>query len=113
MPKNQHSGLNGHTCAPPQSRRSTPQQKVWQQIEVPADMGLDCDNYKWRQNQTHVEVFARLPEYAIPEQVGLHLSAHPRVCNHATTRICSEVLLDPTAPTTAAVTKNCFCRVSR
>lgn len=56
-------------CPCPQSRRWTPQQKVWRQIEVPHDMGLDCDNYKWRQNQTHVEVFVRLPEYARPEQV--------------------------------------------
>jgi hypothetical protein len=36
---------------------------------VPGDLGVDCDNYKWRQNQTHVEVFVCLPETARPNQV--------------------------------------------
>ncbi len=52
-----------------QSRQWTPDQKLWRQIEVPAGLGLDCDNYKWRQNQSHVEVFVRLPGYAKSHQV--------------------------------------------
>lgn len=55
----------------PQSRRWTPDQKVWRQIEIPDDMGVDCDGYKWRQNQTHVEIFVRLPDYARPDQATL------------------------------------------
>ena len=29
-------------------------------IDIPKDMGLDCGSYRWRQNQSHVEVFIPL-----------------------------------------------------
>lgn len=30
-------------------------------LELPAELGLDCGRYKWRQSQSHVEVFVPLP----------------------------------------------------
>lgn len=30
-------------------------------IDVPKDMGINCGYYKWRQNQSHVEVYVPLP----------------------------------------------------
>jgi hypothetical protein len=29
----------------------------YQQIDVPHELGLDCGTYKWKQNQTYVEIF--------------------------------------------------------
>jgi hypothetical protein len=37
------------------------QGKEYLAIEVPEDLGMDCQRYKWRQNQSHVEVFIPLP----------------------------------------------------
>jgi len=31
-------------------------------IDVPRDMGLDCGDYKWRQTQSHVEIYVPLPD---------------------------------------------------
>lgn len=33
------------------------------EIDVPADLGADLGAYKWRQNQTYVEVFVLLPPH--------------------------------------------------
>jgi hypothetical protein len=30
--------------------------KLWGEIGVPEDLGLECSKYKWRQNQSFVEV---------------------------------------------------------
>ena len=30
--------------------------KLWGEIRVPENMGLECSKYKWRQNQSFVEV---------------------------------------------------------
>lgn len=35
--------------------------KAWDEITVPRDLGADHGAYKWRQNQTFVEVFVLLP----------------------------------------------------
>lgn len=43
-----------HVCVPVQG-------KQYAAIELPPDLGLDCQRYKWRQNQSHVEVFIPLP----------------------------------------------------
>ena len=58
-----------------QSRRLTPEQRTWRQIEVPPGMGLDCDNYKWRQSQSHLELFVRLPHRPLAHQVSRHVSS--------------------------------------
>ena len=31
-------------------------------IDIPRDMGMNCGSYRWKQNQSHVEIFLPLPE---------------------------------------------------
>ena len=40
---------------------STAQDALWADLVVPPGLGLECSRYKWRQNQSHVEVFVRVP----------------------------------------------------
>mmetsp|Transcript_27506 Transcript_27506/g.52351 ORF Transcript_27506/g.52351 Transcript_27506/m.52351 type:complete len:300 (+) Transcript_27506:194-1093(+) len=35
--------------------------QLWAEIDIPADMGLECSRYKWRQNQSHVNIYVQLP----------------------------------------------------
>ena len=35
--------------------------RAWAEIDVPAELGADHGAYKWRQNQTFVEIFVLLP----------------------------------------------------
>lgn len=34
----------------------------YRQIDVPKDLGLDCGTYKWKQNQTYVEIYIPLSD---------------------------------------------------
>jgi hypothetical protein len=43
-------------------------------VEVPPGLGLDCGAYKWRQNQSHVELFVALPEGARASTVAVALA---------------------------------------
>eukprot|EP00887_Chlorella_sp_A99_P001899 scaffold18.g1899.t1 len=43
-------------------------------IELPPDLGLDCQRFKWRQSQSHVEVFVPLPEGVGRGKVAVALS---------------------------------------
>ena len=92
FPETMSRSLTGHRSAlyrvaacGMQSRRLTPEQRTWRQIEVPPGMGLDCDNYKWRQSQSHLELFVRLPHRPLAHQVGRHVSSihphHMRPCS--------------------------------
>ena len=56
--------------APPLGLPPAAQGKSYAAIEVPADLGLDCQRYKWRQNQSHVEVFIPLPPGVPASKVG-------------------------------------------
>ena len=58
-----------------QARHSLRHALEWQRIEVPHDLGIDCGNYKWRQNQSCVEVFVRMPENVASSKV--HPSSSP------------------------------------
>lgn len=51
-------------------------------IDIPRDLGLDCGTYKWRQTQSHVEIFVPLPESLSTAKLAVTLS---------TTRICVEL----------------------
>ncbi len=51
-------------------------------IDIPRDLGLDCGTYRWRQNQSHVEIFVPLPEGLSTANVAVTLS---------TTRMCVEL----------------------
>ncbi|KAF6254870.1 hypothetical protein COO60DRAFT_1641961 [Scenedesmus sp. NREL 46B-D3] len=48
--------------------------RAWQEIQVPAGLGLTATRFKWRQNLSHVEVFVRLPHSVQPRQVSVQLS---------------------------------------
>lgn len=39
----------------------------YRQIDIPRDLGIDCGSYKWRQNQSYVEVFIPLSDYTFQE----------------------------------------------
>eukprot|EP00889_Picochlorum_renovo_P001331 jgi/Picre1/28361/NNA_003767.t1 len=39
----------------------------YRQIDIPRDLGIDCGNYKWKQNQSYVEVFIPLSDYVTQE----------------------------------------------
>jgi hypothetical protein len=43
-------------------------------VELPPLLSLDCQRYKWRQNQSHVEVFVPLPEGMPASRVAVQLS---------------------------------------
>mmetsp|Transcript_10172 Transcript_10172/g.21196 ORF Transcript_10172/g.21196 Transcript_10172/m.21196 type:complete len:291 (-) Transcript_10172:157-1029(-) len=41
--------------------RQTREDKYWREICIPENLGLQCPKYKWRQNQSYVEVYVQLP----------------------------------------------------
>ena len=43
-------------------------------VELPPQLSLDCQRYKWRQSQSHVEVFVPLPEGLPARRVSVQLS---------------------------------------
>ena len=51
-------------------------------IDIPRDLGVDCRTYRWRQTQSHVEIFVPLPEGLAAAKVGVSLGP---------TRICVEL----------------------
>jgi hypothetical protein len=48
---------------------------AWLDIDVPRELGLELDRYKWRQNQSFVEVFVRLPRGCEKKDVRVEISA--------------------------------------
>lgn len=48
---------------------------AWLEIDVPRELGLELDRYKWRQNQSFVEVFVRLPRGCAKKDVRVEISA--------------------------------------
>lgn len=46
----------------------------YESITVPTDLGLECSAYKWRQNQSHVEIFIPLPESFDKSKVQVDIS---------------------------------------
>ena len=37
-------------------------QKAWDAVTVDLDLGIDCGEYKWQQNQSYIEIFVHLPD---------------------------------------------------
>lgn len=33
----------------------------WLELKIPHELGMECSNYKWRQNQSQVEIFVQIP----------------------------------------------------
>ncbi|GMH33796.1 hypothetical protein BSKO_01630 [Bryopsis sp. KO-2023] len=56
-----------------ESRLLTDQQRKWEQIEVPTDMGVACFNHKWKQNQSYIELFVKLPDRLDTRKVHVEL----------------------------------------
>jgi hypothetical protein len=46
----------------------TKAEQLWGEIRVPDDMGLECSKYKWRQNQSFVEV---RPPSGVVKRLGI------------------------------------------
>lgn len=42
-------------------------------LEMPQQLSLDCQRYKWRQNQSHVELFVPLPDGLPTRRVSVRL----------------------------------------
>lgn len=57
-----------------EARRLTPQAKAWLAITIPPQLGLHCRRYKWRQNQSHVEVFVQLHPRLSAKRVSVQLA---------------------------------------
>ncbi|KAK9834005.1 hypothetical protein WJX81_002377 [Elliptochloris bilobata] len=53
-----------------EARQQSQRQRAWLHIEVPAGLGLDCDRYKWSQNQSHVEVVVQLTPSTLRVRLG-------------------------------------------
>lgn len=43
--------------------------RIWGDINVPSELGLDCGRYKWWQNQSYVEAIFLIPENVTSKQV--------------------------------------------
>ena len=52
-----------------QARLVCSRDRAWQDIRIPADMGMDCGHYKWYQNQSIVELAFPVPESVQPKEV--------------------------------------------
>lgn len=52
-----------------QARLVCSRDRAWNEIRIPADMGMDCGHYKWYQNQSIVELAFPVPEHVQPKEV--------------------------------------------
>jgi len=43
-------------------------------IDIPRDLGIACSSYKWRQTQSHVEIFVPLPDGMSASKVSVTVS---------------------------------------
>ena len=51
-----------------QARLVCGRDRAWNEIRIPADMGMDCGHYKWYQNQSIVELAFPVPENVQPKE---------------------------------------------
>ena len=58
-----------------QARLTCSRTRAWEEISLPADMGMDCGHYKWYQNQSFVELALPLPDHAQPKEVSTYAVA--------------------------------------
>ncbi|KAL4532079.1 hypothetical protein Ndes2437B_g02505 [Nannochloris sp. 'desiccata'] len=42
-------------------------------IDIPRDMGMDCGTYRWKQTQSHVEIFLPLPENITVSKISVSI----------------------------------------
>ena len=65
-------------CCAVQLRLTSSQDKAWQAHSIPPGLGMECarGTYKWRQNQSHVEVFVRLPPGVTADAVHVDITTN-------------------------------------
>lgn len=51
-----------HEAEAQRARLAAIQGEAYSAIELPQELGMECPGYKWRQNQSQVEIFIPLPE---------------------------------------------------
>ena len=62
------------------ARRAALAPPTYLAIDVPKDLGMDCGTYRWRQNQSHVEIFIPLPENLSTSKISVVLrTSHIKV----------------------------------
>lgn len=52
-----------------QARLDINHDKGWDAVEIDSELGMCCENYKWQQNQSHVEIYVHVPEQITSKQV--------------------------------------------
>jgi hypothetical protein len=68
---------------------------VWQQIEIPEQLGKDAGEVKWRQDQGRVELFLRIPANCPSKLVDVQLSKSDiNVTMGGKIVLCGELLQD-------------------
>lgn len=45
-----------------QARQRSGRDKIWAAVVVDSELGMDCGNFKWQQNQSYIEIFCRVPD---------------------------------------------------
>lgn len=65
------------------------------ELPAPGELSLDCQRYKWRQNQSHVEVFVPLPEGLPARRCAVQLSTTSISISVNDTRVLSGQLYRP------------------
>lgn len=43
--------------------------RAWEELTVDTELGLECESYKWQQNQSFVEVYVHVPQGTTVRQV--------------------------------------------
>ena len=77
-----------------QARAVSSNNKAWDAIHIPKNLGVECGNYKWLQNQHYVFFYFLLPGRTPRKQVcrrSVEPIAHPGVI-HSTTEVLVHVL---------------------
>lgn len=57
-----------------QARLAAIQGESYAAIELPCELGMECHGYKWRQNQSHVEIFIPLPAGTTLKHINITLT---------------------------------------
>lgn len=65
------------------------------ELPAPGELSLDCQRYKWRQSQSHVEVFVPLPEGLTARRCSVQLSTSAISISVNDTRVLSGRLYRP------------------
>ena len=54
-----------------QIRSIAGQDPAWDAIRIDLELGMICENYKWQQNQSYVEIYIHVPDQTTSKQVNI------------------------------------------